>query len=340
MNIKTIAKIAGVSVTTASRVLNHPKKVSPETRDHVLSVMKELNYTPNWFARNIQSSRTNMIGLIVPNFSDPGIMEIVKGVEDVAHQKGSNVLVCNTEYDKEKELEYVQTLMEKKVDGIVLISTTLGEKNLLSIKETGMAYVLIGKNEDYTNHNLVYTNYKESVKDAILYLLKIGRKNIAFVIGDNPKTEMKLKLDGYKAALNESSIDFNENMISYGENSIEGGYLAAGSLLNTNNTVDGIFVSSDVMAFGVLELLKQREIDVPDKIALIGYGDLQTGAIIDPKLTTISKPKYRMGLTGTRLLFDIIEGDADMDDNNEIMIQSKLKIRKSCGNKDRLKEIW
>lgn len=340
MNIKTIAKLAGVSVTTASRVLNHPEKVSSETRDHVLGVMKKMNYTPNWFARNIQSSRTNMIGLIVPNFSDPGVMEIVKGVEDVAHQKDSNVLVCNTEYDKEKELEYVQTLMEKKVDGIVLISTTLGNKNLDAIKEQGMAYVLIGENQNYTNRNLVYTNYSDSVKDAILYLLKMGRQNIAFVLGDNPGTEMMRKLDGYKTALSQTSIEFDENMIARGENSIEGGYLAAGALLNSRTNVDGIFASSDLMAFGVLELLKQREIKVPEDIALIGYGDLQTGAIIEPKLTTISKPKYRMGLIGTRLLFDIIEGDADLDDNNEIMIQSKLKIRKSCGNKDRLKEIW
>lgn len=340
MNIKTIAKLAGVSVATASRVLNHPEMVSEETRDHVLGVMKKMNYTPNWFARNIQSTRTNMIGLIVPNFSDPGIMEVVKGVEDVANQKDCNVLVCNSEYDKEKELEYVNTLVSKKVDGIILISTTLDEKKLKDIQNQNMPFVLIDKNDDYSSHNLIYTNYDEAVKDAFLYLNGMGRKKIGFILGENPGTEMLFKLNGYKAAHKEIGIKFDESLVAKGENSIEGGYLASGTLLNSVRGIDAIIASSDIMAFGILELLKQREIKVPDDIALIGYDDLQTGAIIEPKLTTISKPKYRMGLTGTRLLFDIIEGDVSMDDSNEIMVQSKLKIRKSCGNKDRLKEIW
>lgn len=338
MNIKEVAREAEVSVTTVSRVLNHPENVSGKTRAHVLDVMDRMNYTPNWFARNIRSGKTNVIGLVVPNILDPGNMELAKGVEEVAHQNGCNILMCNTEYGRSKELECTNALIERKVDGIVLIATLLEKKDLSRIRGKGISCVLVGKNESFEDENLVYTDCREAVGSATKHLFSLGRKNIAMVLGNSPKMEMGEKLAGYKDALKESGVKFNSELLAEAENSIEGGFLAAGKLLDNGRPFDAIMASTDLMAYGVLENLKQKGIRVPEDIALVGYDDLKMCAVIEPKLTSVTKPMYRMGLMATRLLFDNIEGNDVVAE--QILLQSKLKIRKSCGNKERLKEIW
>ena len=128
-------------------------------------------------------------------------------------------------------------------------------------------------------------------------------------------------------------------MIMTSENTIEGGFIATSRLLESSDPPDAIFIASDTMAFGAIERMKQDDL-TPDQLAIVGFDDLKTGAVVEPKLTTVTKPSYRMGLTAARLLFDIIEDNSLMDDTQSIILKSRLKIRKSCGNKERLKEIW
>jgi len=342
LNIKAVADKAGVSVATVSRVMNHPELVTEETREHILSVMKKMNYTPNWFARNIQSTRTGMIGLLIHDFLDASNMEIAKGVESIAHQKGYHVMLCNTEFNPVKEKEYIDTLLERKIDGLILTSTTLKNSDLDKLKKQGANYVLVGKNKTINRQNIVYTDYKTATEEAITYLITLGRTRIGLALGEYPKPEIEEKLEGYKRALKEGGILFDEKLVYHGENSIEGGYLVASKMLDDRVDMDAIFASTDQMALGVLDKLKSAGVHIPEDIALIGFDDLRIGALVEPKLTTISKPMYRMGLMAARLLFDIIEGseEDEEDEVQEIALQSKLKIRKSCGNKGRLKEIW
>lgn len=339
MNIKAVADKAGVSVATVSRVMNHPELVTEETREHILAVMKKMNYTPNWFARNIQSRRTGMIGLLIHDFLDPSNMEIARGVESIAHQKGYHVMLCNTEFNPDKEKEYIETLIERKIDGLILTSTTLRNSDLEKIKTKGANYVLVGKNKTINRQNIVYTDYRTATEEAIRYLIHMGRSRIGLVLGEFPKPEIEEKLEGYKRALKEGNLPFDENLVYEGTNSLEGGFLAASKILEDKTQMDAIFASTDQMALGVMDKLKDAGVRIPEDIALIGFDDLMVGALVEPKLTTISKPTYRMGLMAARLLFDIIEGEA-AGSYQEIALQSKLKIRRSCGNKGRLKEIW
>lgn len=339
MNIRAVAEKAGVSITTVSRVLNHPEAVSKKTREHIVSVMKELNYTPNWFARNIQSSRTNVVGLILPDILDPASMETAKGVEDVAHQKGCNLMLCHSEFHPGKEREYVNTLLERKADGILLASSLLKCSELKELYNQHVPYVLLGKGSCERSQNMVYTDIAHAAFEGTGHLLKLGRKRIGLILSENPKVESEEKLEGYKRALESAGLPFSKELIAKGKNSIEGGFAAAGKLLDKGNP-DGIFASTDQMAFGVMEKLKQLGKAIPEDVSLIGFDDLETGAVVEPKLTTITKPTYRMGLVAARLLFDMIEEGFDAADGQEILLQSKLKIRKSCGNKDRVREIW
>lgn len=341
MNIKAVAEKAGVSVATISRVLNHPEAVAPDTRDHILSVMESLNYTPNWFARGLKLNRTNVIALFIPDTLDLGYMEIAKGVEDVARQKKYNIILCTTEEDRNKEKEYIDNLITGKVDGIILVSSFLKKDDLLQLKKQSISVVLIGKNEALTDENLVYTDYKTATIDAVRHMTEIGHRKIGMIYGSRPKAENSDKLEGFLAAVEEEGLICRPEYIVETENSLEGGYLGASQILNLPDRPEAILLTSDMMAIGAMEKIKQAGFRIPQDIAIVGFDNLKISGFIEPKLTTVAKPQYRMGLVAARLLFDLMEdGHDENSEPQEILIQSKLKVRKSCGHQDRVKEIF
>lgn len=339
MNIKEVAEKAGVSITTVSRVLNNPDMVSEKTKERILSVMNELNYTPNWFARNLQNNRTNVIGMLVPDTLEQSNMEIAKGVEKIARQHKCNIILCNTGFDINVEREHISTLVQRNTDGIILTSSALEREDISRLKNQKLPFVMIEKNKHLENENMVYTDYDTASEEAVRHLIDMGRKHIAIILSQHPETINEEKLAGYRRALAAGRLTFNERMIMTSENTIEGGFIATSRLLESSDPPDAIFIASDTMAFGAIERMKQDDL-TPDQLAIVGFDDLKTGAVVEPKLTTVTKPSYRMGLTAARLLFDIIEDNSLMDDTQSIILKSRLKIRKSCGNKERLKEIW
>lgn len=339
MNIKEVAVRAGVSITTVSRVLNNPEMVSESTRHKILSVMEELNYTPNWFARNLQNTRTNVIGMLIPDTLEPSNMEITKGVEKIARQKKNSIILCNTEYNYDTEKDYIKTLTERKIDGIILTSTTIKSEDIQKLKNQRIPFVLIGKGSAVSNENMVYTNCDTVAEEAVDYLINMGRKDIAIILSQYPEMENREKLSGFKKSLQKHNLRPDESRIIIAENTLEGGYVATSKLLESGHAPDAIFVCTDTMAFGAIERTKKDGL-TPEQIGIIGFDDLKVGAVMEPKLTTVTKPSYRMGLTAARLLFDLIEDKSLIDEPQAIILQSRLKIRKSCGNKERLKEIW
>lgn len=341
MNIKSVAKKAGVSVATISRVLNHPEAVAPETREHILSVMQSLNYTPNWFARGLKLNRTGVIALLIPEIIDLGYMEIAKGVEDVAHQKNYNIMLCTTEEDRNKEKGYIENFIARKVDGIILVSSLLKKNDLMQIKKQDISVVLIGKNEELTGENLVYTDYISATGEAVRHMIEIGHQKIGMICGSRPKIENRDKLEGFQKTIMEEGLSYQPEHIVEEENSIEGGFLGASKLLNLKNRPEAIFVTSDIMAVGAMEKIKQEGLKIPQDVAVVGFDNLKISGFIEPKLTTVAKPMYRMGLIAARLLFDLMEDEEEEGTQpQEILIQSKLKVRKSCGHQDRVKEIF
>ena len=340
MNIKAVAKKAGVSVATVSRVLNHPESVANPTKEHILEVMNSLDYTPNWFARGLKLNKTNVIALMVPEILDQGYMEIAKGVEDVAKQKKHSILLCSTEEDRAKELENIENFILRKIDGLIIVSSVLNKKDLSQFKKTKMPIVFIGRNKEQKGLNVVYTNYKEATTEAINHLIEVGHKNIGMVYGSRPKSENMEKLEGYKSAILAAKLKMVEGNIVEEENTIDGGYLAVSKILSQKDKPDAIFASSDNMAIGAMEKIKQLGLKIPEDIAVIGFDNLKISGYLEPKLTTVAKPMYRMGLIAARLLFDIMEENNGENEPQEILIQSKIKVRKSCGHKDRLSEIF
>jgi Transcriptional regulators len=341
MNIKEIAKKAGVSVATVSRVLNHPESVAPDTKERIRNVMEESDYTPNWFARGLNFNKTDTIGLLLPNILNPSYMEVAKGVEDVAHQKEYTTLLCNAENAVEKERKYVDSLLKRRVDGIVLVSSLLENEDVEGIRKQGIPVVLIGENKgDVKDVPIVRIDCESAAHKAVNHLIDIGYKEIAIIYGATPERENKRKIEGYKQALAEAGITEREEYIQEASNTIEGGYIAAKRLIDLKSRPRAIFTSSDLLAFGAIDAMKDHGIKVPEEIAFVGFDNIRMSNLIDPKLTTVEKPMHKMGVVGARLLFDIIESKEDDSGNREILLQSKLKIRKSCGHRERIGEIF
>ncbi|PAB60067.1 LacI family DNA-binding transcriptional regulator [Anaeromicrobium sediminis] len=341
MNIKDVAKKAGVSVATISRVLNHPDTVSPTTKEHVLAIMKELNYTPNWFARGLNLNKTNVIALLIPNILNPIYTQIAKGVEDIAHQKGYNILLCNTEENESKEREYIEMLLKRKVDGLILTASLLNKKDINKIKKRETPLVMIGKNKSSAKENMVFTDYIVGAYEATKHLVETGYRKIAYISGVKHQIENIEKQIGYEKALKEFCLPVEKKYIIEGNNSIEGGYLAAKKLIQSKEIPEAIFAANDLMAVGAMDAIKTMGLRIPQDIAIVGFDNIDMSALVEPKLTTISQPVYKMGLIAARLLFDNIESnDEEENVQQEIFLQSKLKVRKSCGHEDRLREIF
>lgn len=338
MNIKEVAAKAGVSIATVSRVLNSPEKVSGATREKVLETIEELNYTPNWFARNIQNSRTNIIGVLAPDTLDMSNMEIAKGVEKIARKFNCNIILCNTGYEPDTERFQIETLVNRKVDGLILIDSLMDMPGLNSLKARGVPYVFVGRNDVSDNENLIYTDYVEAVEKVVDYLCDMERSRIVLLLPDDNTNTGREKAKGYRKALQRNGIEYDDSLLVYCDNSIAGGHVATEQLLDSVKP-DAVFAGTDTIAFGAIEAVKGRGLS-PDDVSVIGYEGLEAGAVVEPKLTTVIKPSMRMGLMAGRLLFDLINSEDEPGKPSQIMLQSRMKIRKSCGNKERIREIW
>jgi len=340
LNIKSIAEEAGVSVATVSRVLNHPDVVSPKTREGVLAVVDRMDYTPNLLARGLKLKKTDVIALLLPELRDFNYMEIAQGVEDVAHQKGYVMMLCTMEDDRTKEKEYIENLMTRQVDGMILAFSNLTKQDLLSVKKKQIATVFIGRNSELADENVVYVDYCAATVEVIRHMADIGHKTIGMIVGEKPRQENREKLLGFQKGLQEMGLDYHEALVIEAANNAEGGYLAVSQFLNRGQRPDAIFVTSDMMAIGAMEKIKQSELSIPKDIAIVGFDNLKISAFVEPKLTTVVNPAYCMGLVAARLLFNTMEeGEGQEAQVQEILIQSKLKVRKSCGYMGRLKEI-
>ncbi len=340
MNIKQIAKAAGVSVATVSRVLNHPENVAPKTREKIQRIIEEEEYKPNWFARGLNFNTTKTIGLMIPHMLNSMYMEVAKGVEDVAQQKDFITFMCNVEKNIEIEKNYIEQLLTRRVDGIVLMFSSLDETYIKSVEEQGVPVVLIGENKGAGGLNVVKVDCRLGAANMVSKLIENGHESIGILYGNDPQQESLDMLEGYKGVLKQNGMDIKEEYIKAVENTIEGGYLGARKMI-AEKPPRAIFTTSDEIAYGAMEAIRDNDLKVPDDIAIAGFGNSRMSNLVEPKLTTVELPLHKMGVYGARLLFDLIEAE----DKNEVMprqiiLQSKMRIRKSCGHKERIGEMF
>ncbi|WP_312288663.1 LacI family DNA-binding transcriptional regulator, partial [Terrisporobacter sp.] len=217
MDIREIAKKAGVSVATVSRVQNHPETVANATREKVQAVIDECHYTPNWFARGMNLGKAETIGIIVPDILNPSYMEIIKGIEDIMSESGYITVICDGSYSTEKEEESIDSLIKRNTDGLIIISSSISRKKLLSIKSKGIPIVSIGESNACKEIDTVKIDYEKASYKATKHLIDIGYDKIAMINGPKEKRENTLRLEGFKRALENSNINVENNYILHSQ---------------------------------------------------------------------------------------------------------------------------
>jgi len=304
-----IAQKAGVSKATVSMVLNkRDENISSDTRNRILQIANEMNYIPNSLARSLNTKKTETIGIIIPDITNPFFSEMARAIEDVASNLGYNVIFCNSDNELNKESKYVKLLISKLVDGVVFIPGGKSNDNLQILINNNVPFVLVDRFvEGFEKFYGVYCMNKLGMTKAVEYLVSRGKKRIAFVRGPHSVETSTQRLEGYTETMQKYEL-FDEKLIFENEFTIDGGIETTRKILKLKDKVDSIIFSSDIMAFGGIKVLVKEGCKIPQDISVIGYDNIEMSEFMEPELTTVSQPIYEMGKCACELLINIING--------------------------------
>lgn len=335
VTIKDVARLAGVSISTVSRVLNNSKPVSTEIREKVEKVIKETGYVPNPVARSLVMKKSRIIGVIVPNISNEKIGEYLNGIEEVGRMYEYDLLLCNSYGEMNEEIRYVELLRSKQVAGIVFITWKLQNAVVKLLEESRIPTVFISKNVDeFEQVHSVGVDYFGAAYDMTKYLMGLGHQNIAFLrtsIEDNISESTIFK--GYEKAHRDVGAQVDMNFVLQGDSSGESGYQLAVQLLDrSGDRPTAIFAASDEAAAGVVSAVIDRGLKVPEDISVAGYADTAIASLIRPALTTVHQPLYDIGAVSIRSLVKMIEGE---DTERKIHLPYSIIERHTTARKQR-----
>ncbi|EGR4139750.1 substrate-binding domain-containing protein [Vibrio cholerae] len=294
--MKDIARLAGVSTSTVSHVINKSRFVSDEIAERVNNAAQQLNYAPSALARSLKMNRTKTIGMLVTTSTNPFFGEVVKGVERSCYHQGYNLILCNTEGDNQRMKASINTLLQKRVDGLLLMCSTLeGERLDVFDRYPDIPIVVMDWGPILFASDKIQDNSLQGGYMAAKHLIECGHKEIGCITGPLIRHQAQMRYEGYKRALAEARIAINPDWIVESDFECEGGYQAFEKLYERGKLPSALFVSNDMMAMGVIQAASQRGLRVPDDLSLIGYDDVHIAKFMTPALTTIHQPKYRLG---------------------------------------------
>jgi len=328
--ITDVAKLAGVSKATVSKVLNNTAKISEQVRKQVQEAAEKLGYRPSQIARSLKNKRTKSIGLVLPSVTDPFFAEIVRGVHSVVTEKGYIVILCSSEENIHTEFSYFQILEDIWVDGIIFCGIRGGkdeDDQIRILYDKGIPIVLVDRETEGYFTNVVMIDDKQAAFEATKYCLEMGHRKIGFIAAPLNTKIFSRRLEGYKEALRAFGLDVDDNLIQQGDLSPQSGGVATRRLLNCKERPTAIFASTDMMAIGALKEIQKSGLSIPQDISLMGFDDIPLASLITPSLTTIHAPSYEMGVEATKLLIREIE--RENTSQQKIILNTKIVVRDS-----------
>lgn len=330
--IKDVAKMAGVSVTTVSRVLNGEKYVKDEIRKKVNHAIEHLGYAPSHIARSLVLKKTNLIGVIVPDLTSSFYSTILSSIEEAASSNGYNLLVCNIIEDIDKELKYLNVFQEMRVEGIIIMHEKINEEIRALIHKMNIPVVFSSVkpvDQDFTS--IIVDDYKAAY-DATQYLIELGHDTIGFIGGDlRDVTSGQNRYSGYRNALTDHAIKIVYEYIRFGDYKVKSGYELMKELLNNKVRPSAVFAVSDDMAIGAMNCICDHGLRIPEDISVIGFDGSQITDLVRPRLTSMEQPIHHMGkITMETLLQQIASDDGPKGD---IILPHELVVRESCQRK-------
>ncbi|ELK48461.1 LacI family DNA-binding transcriptional regulator [Halobacillus sp. ACCC02827] len=331
-----VAKLAGVSTATVSRVLRNPEAVKPVTKAKVDQAIEQLNYEPNMLARHFRRTETNTILVLVPNIRNTVFAEIVGGIEEEASVHGYRVLLRNTNNQFGSEYGSVEHLKQRQVDGMIMLSPKMEERLMLEISNE-FPIVLATAHLASSNIPFVSIDNKKSGWKATEHLIRLGHKRIACISGPLRMPLSELRYEGYRQAMIEHGLGVDERFVREGDFTYESGYEHMTSLLSQAERPTAVFAASDDMAIGAINAASAVEWKVPEDLAVVGFDNIQFASMYNPPLTTIAQPFFDMGKRAMELLLKKLNGEEVT--KMEHLLSDELVIRESCGAKQQKKVV-
>ncbi|TCO79362.1 LacI family DNA-binding transcriptional regulator [Marinisporobacter balticus] len=328
ITIKDVAKKAGVSISTVSRVINSSKPVSSEIRQKVLKIIEDTGYQPNPIARSLVMKKSQLIGVVVPDISNFFIGEILNGIEEIGKMYGYDILLCNTYGQLEQELRYLNLLQAKQVEGIVFMTWKLQDQLVEYIEKIDTPVVLINRNTSKLLIPSVSIDNFQAAYEMTKYIFDNGHKKIALIRNSLDQDAFGFdQFRGYQKALEENGLEIDDNLVRYGNFKLENSYEIVKEFIQKDILPTAIFATSDVMAIGAINCLLDNGYEVPGDVSVVGFNDIKLASIYRPNLTTIHQPIYDIGAVSIRIIVKMI--NKEELDSNVVILPHELVERDS-----------
>jgi len=335
-NMREMADLLGLSVTTVSRVLNGKAKkyrISPITEARVLKVIKENNYIPNKIARGLKMAKTDTLGLVIPDIANPFFADLAKSIEFEARLKGYSIILCDSGEDISVEKELTDLLLGHKVEGIIIAPVGTSFDHLLRVRESGVSIVVVDRFAPELELPYVTSDNYQGAFDAVNYLISMGHRKIACIQGINNSQPNKERVIGYIDALEKRGLELDKSLIMGEDFSTETGYKQTRILFSTDNQPTAIFALSNLISLGVIKALNEIGLKIPDDVSLICFDEQPYSAFLNTPLTTIEQKKSEIGQIAVNVIINEMENKSEENRKSvKMKIKTNLIIRESVKN--------
>jgi LacI family transcriptional regulator, galactose operon repressor len=329
---RDIARMAGVSTSTVSHVLNNTRWVSPDLRDRVLAAAQELRYEPDTLARSLRVRRSNSIGLVISDVGNPFFTSVVRGAEDVARANGYALILCNSDEDPEKEATYLRLLIGRRVEGLILAPAGVRHDYLASLIKGGFPLVFLDRDVPATEVAAVVLDNRRAARDAVEHLIGLGHRRIGMIAGRPAISTTVDRVAGYRTALRTAGIPYDETLVISGGSRTDEARLATHRLLDLPSPPTALLVGNNLMTIGAVAGIQARGLAIPDDVSVAGIDDFSWADVFHPTLTTIAQPTYELGRSAAELVLSRIAGESAIA-SKRVVLRGHLVVRESTGSR-------
>jgi LacI family transcriptional regulator len=329
MDMHTVARMAKVSIATVSRTINHVPTVNAKMAKRVWEVIKELDYLPNTQARALVSGRSRLLGLIVSEITNPFFPELIQGFEDVAVEFGYEMLISSTNYDPERMKRCIRRMVERKAEGVAVMTFGIEEPLLEQLAERNVPMVFVDVGPDVPGISLLRVDYHHGIRQGVQHLAALGHRDIAFISGPLRLHSAHSRLAAFHRAVRECGITVDAERIVEGDHTMDGGMAAAEMLFAGGKLPTAVMCSNDMTAIGVLQKAYRAGLRVPDDLSVIGFDNIHLTQMTTPPLTTIQMSCFELARSAVMALRAHVEGTPEP--RREYPIETRLVVRESTG---------
>lgn len=318
-------------MATVSRVVNNNPNVKPQTRKKVFEAIERLGYRPNAVARGLASKKTTTVGVVIPDISNAIFSEVARGIEDIANMYHYNIILCNADKKKDKEIRVINTLLEKQVDGLLFMGGAVTEEHIQAFQTSSVPIVLCATSDESGTIPSVDIDHQKAAFDAVETLIKEGHRDIAMISGTlQDPSNGYARFHGYKNALEAAGLKYDESYVRIGNYRYESGIDAMKYFLELKKRPTAVFAATDEMAIGAIHCIQDAGLKVPQDISVISVDNIRMASMVRPQLTTVAQPMYDIGAVSMRLLTKLMKKETV--ENTRVVLPHEIITRLSVAH--------